>query len=461
MNYSTAYFIVFLFLVGCSLGPRYTPPDAAVPSSWSEGIQSNSSVNNEEAWWRNFHDPILNELIEQQSVYNLNLKTAQAKVYTARAQYAVAKAQLLPTVTLASSPPTGTGFDINQLIGLSGSLDPDLFGRNRQNKQMAKSNLEAEQAELDFSLINLYAEIASSYLELREAQQRNKVLRNNLSGNKQVLQFIKSRYKAGYANYLNIAQQDGLIETQLAELEQNKAWIIALLHKIELLTGNNPGLLAKKLLPPKPIPQLTQNINLGLPAELLHRRPDIRAAERRVAVSHANMRVAMANILPQANIGWILGWQTQTIAGSLLTASNFFTVQNPESTFFGTFAAPIFNVSLFNTIELRKREKIIIVLQYQLTVMRALHEVETQYNFFQHYKKAAEHLKRAVRQKRLALKLAKDVYQKSASDFNGVLRAEEELNHIEFAYLQSIVRLQTTQINLYKALGGNIVSSNN
>lgn len=460
MKYYNSYFtlMVFLFLAGCSIGPKYVPPSAVVPSSWSKGIKSKPLVNNEEAWWRNFHDLLLNELIEQQSVYNLNIKTAQAKVSTARAQYAVAVAQLLPSVAFTSSPPTGTGFDINQLIGLGGSLDPDLFGRNRQYKKMAMSNLQAEQAELNFSLINLYAEIASSYLELREVQGRNRVLRNNLSSNKQLLQFIKSRYKAGYASYLTSAQQDGLIETQLAELEQNEALITALLHKIELLTGNNPGLLAKKLLPPKPIPQITQNINLGLPAELLRRRPDIRAAERRVAASHANMLATMANILPQVNIGWILAWQTQTIAGSLLTARNFFTVQNPESTFFGTFGAPLFNVGLFNSIELRKREKAIIVIQYELVVMRALHEVETQYNFFLHYKKAAQHLKRAVEQKRLALKLAKDVYQKDFSDFNGVLRAEEELNNIEFAYLQSIVRVQTTQINLYKALGGNIVS---
>ncbi|WP_162264317.1 efflux transporter outer membrane subunit [Legionella gratiana] len=459
MNYFYYFALVVLFLTGCSIGPKYVPPTAPVPSNWSNKVQHVSLVKNEEAWWRNFHDPILNDLIEQQAVYNLNLKAAQTRVSAARAQYAIAMAQLFPTATLGASPPTGTGFDINQLIALTGNLDPDIFGKNRQLKEMAKANLQVEQEELDFALINLYAEIASSYLELREAQARNIVLNNNISGNKQILQFIKSRYKEGFANYLNFAQQDGLIETQLVELEQNKALTTTLLHKIELLTGNNPGVLAKKLLPLKPIPQINQNINLGLPAELLQRRPDIRAAERRVAVAHANIRATMANLLPQVTIGWLLGWQTQTIAGSILTARNLLTVQNPESTFYGTFTAPIFNAALFNTIELRKREKAIIVIQYQLAVMRALHEVETQYDYLQHYKESAIHLKRAVEQKRLALKLAKDVYQKSYSDFNTVLRAEEELSRIELAYLQNTVRLQMTQINLYKALGGNIISS--
>ncbi|HIF0138245.1 TPA: efflux transporter outer membrane subunit [Legionella anisa] len=459
MKYFTSYFtlVVTLILNGCSIGPKYVPPNTPMPASWGHNVQRVSLVKNEEAWWRNFHDPVLNDLIEQKAVYSLNLKMAQARVNVARAQHAVAVAQLLPSLGLTASPPTGTGFDINQLIALSGSLDPDFFGKHRQMKQMAKANLQAEQAELDFSLINLYSEIASSYLELREAQARNTVLLNSISGNKQTLQFIKSLHKAGYASYLNISQQDGLIETQAAQLEQNKAYITGLLHKIELLTGNNPGVLAKKLLPPKPIPQITQNINLGIPAELLRRRPDIRAAERRIATSHANIRVAMSNLLPQITVGWLLGWQTQTIAGSIITARNFFTVQDPESRFFGTFGAPLFNVGLFNSIELRKREKVIAVIQYQIAVMRALHEVETQYDFFQHYKKSLSHLKRAVEQKRLALKLARAAYHKASTDFNTVLRAEEELNSIEFAYLQNIVRLQTAQINLYKALGGNVV----
>ncbi|STY28941.1 multidrug efflux MFS outer membrane protein [Legionella wadsworthii] len=458
MKYTSILTLIALVLNGCAMGPKYVPPTVSVPSTWNHKLTS-QHVKKDEAWWRNFQDPLLNELIEQNAVYNLDLKMAQARVNIARAQYAVAVAQLIPHAGLGASPPTGTGFDINQLIALTGNVDPDIFGKNRQLKQMAKANVQAEQADLEFALINLYSEIASSYLELREAQARNNLLAHNILSNKTTLDFIKSRYKAGYSNQLDMSQQDGLIETQAAELEQNKAVITTLLHKIELLTGNNPGVLAPKLLPPKPVPQITRTIHLGVPAELLRRRPDIRAAERRVAAAHANIRVAMSNLLPQITIGWLLGWQTQTIAGSILTARNLFTVQNPESTFYGTFTAPLFNVGLFNSIELRKREKIIAVVQYQIAVMRALHEVETQFEYLQNYKNSFHHLKRAVEQKHLVLKLARDAYHKSSTDFSTVLRAEEELNRIEFAYLQNRVRIQITQINLYKALGGNIIAS--
>ena len=195
---------------------------------------------------------------------------------------------------------------------------------------------------------------------------------------------------------------------------------------------------------------MTQNVNLGVPSELLRRRPDIIAAERRIAAAHANIRVAIANLFPQISVGWLLGWQTQTIA------SNLIALQNPESTFFGTFNAPLLNLSLYRNIDLKKREKVLAVLQYEITVLTALHDVETQYNYCLHYKASANHLKQAVDKKQLVLKLANNIYQKGAADFNTVLRSEEDLDLLETAYLHNIVIEQLAKINLYKALGGGI-----
>ena len=180
------------------------------------------------------------------------------------------------------------------------------------------------------------------------------------------------------------------------------------------------------------------------------RRPDIIAAEERVAAAHANIRVAMANLFPQITIGWLLAWQTQSIASSI------FAMQDPESTFFGTFTAPLINFTLYRIVDVRKREEAIAVINYEITVLRALHEVETQYNFYQRYQASAAHLNRAVSEKKLVLKLAKDSYKKGITDFNTVLRTEEDLNRLELSYLHQIVLYQTAKINLYKALGGGI-----
>ena len=443
------YFIVFILLAGCSVGPEYTPPVSNVPSVWNEHTpHTKASYIN--GWWHDFHDPILNELIELCSHSNLNIKMAQARVKTAKAEYRVAFAQLLPNVNLDALPPDGTGFDLTQVLALSGTLEPDFFGKKRENRHRAQANLRAERAERDFSLLNLQAEIASSYLELRETQTRNNILEHNLKSNQDILIFLKSRYRAGLTNYMNIAQQNAFIETQLADLEQNKAIIMMLLHKIEILTGYPPGALSKKLLPFHPIPKLTHKISLGIPAQLLCRRPDIIAAEERVAAAHANIRVAMANLFPQITIGWLLAWQTQSIASSI------FAMQDPESTFFGTFTAPLINFTLYRIVDVRKREEAIAVINYEITVLRALHEVETQYNFYQRYQASAAHLNRAVSEKKLVLKLAKDSYKKGITDFNTVLRTEEDLNRLELSYLHQIVLYQTAKINLYKALGGGI-----
>ena len=446
---------ISMALTGCSFGPKYVPPTASVPPNWSEGGEHDRKpvVSNEEAWWRNFHDPILNSLIEQHSVYNLNLQVAQERIKTAQAEYAVAVGQFFPIVNIAGLPPSGTGVTINQLIALTTSIEPDLFGRLRQNKKRAQANVNASEADRNFTVMNLYAEIAASYLELRAAQAKNSILSRNLEGDKQILQFVKSRYKAGNTKYIDIAQQNSLIEAQLAEVEQNKAVITAVLHKIELLTGNNPGILAKTLLPVKPIPRITQTINLGVPSDLLRRRPDIIAAEQRVALAHANIKVAIANLFPQINIGWLLGWQTQTLA------SNLFAIKNPASTLFGTFDASIFNLASYRVIDVRKREKILALLQYQLTVMSALHEVEEQYSYCKHYSASEKHLRQAVNEKQLVLRLFKNSYEKGAADFGAVLLAEQELNKLENSYLQNIMLLQVAKINLYKALGGGIVLS--
>lgn len=440
-----------LSLTGCAVGPKYHTPSVSVPSVWSDG-KTTSIATKEEAWWRNFHDPLLNELIEQQSVFNLNLQTAQARIKTARADLAMAKAQFAPIVGITALPPSGTGVALTQLIALTTSIQPDIFGRLRQNKQSAKANLEATEADQNFAMINLHAEIATSYLELRQSQAKEIILHNNIGRNSQLLKFIKSRYKQGYDNYINVAQQDSLIETQLAELAQNKGYSTAIIHKIEILTGNNPGLLANKLAPIKPVPQMNQKINLGMPSELLRRRPDIIAAERRVAATHANIRVAIASLFPQISIGWLLGWQSQTIM------NNIAAVRNPESTFFGTFNGSLFDLSSYRNIDLKKQEKLVAILQYQIAILSALHDVETQVNFCKYSQLSVNHLKRALDQKQLVLKLSKDTYMKGATDFNTVLRSEEELNMLEMSYLNYRVAHQIAIINLYKALGGNIVN---
>ncbi|WED42833.1 efflux transporter outer membrane subunit [Legionella cardiaca] len=444
--------IAFLGLTHCAIGPTYQPPIASVPANWPQQSKPAKSGIHNETWWRNFHDPLLDELIEQEALQNLNLKIAHERVKKAQADYALATAQLFPKASINALPPTGTGENLNQLIGLSAALDPDFFGKLRQTRKSSEASWQAESAMSDFTLLNLQAEIASSYIELREAQARNQILQHNLAGNQQFLLFLKSRYKTGLNNYIDVAQQDALIATQLSEIELTKALIQILLHKLEILTGNPPGRLAKQLLAYKAIPQSTHKINLGVPSELLRRRADIIAAEKRVAAAHANIRVAMASLFPQFSLGWLFAWQTRTLTSNLLN------ITHPESTLFGTTNTTLFNLSLYRNIDVQKREKILVVIQYEMTVLNALHEVQNQYTYHVHYQASAKYLEHAVKQKQLVLKLARNRYQKGSSDFDTLLRAEEDLSRLEISHLHSIAIAQIAKVNLYRALGGDIIT---
>lgn len=451
MNYIFGYYLLILLMLnGCSVGPKYVPPTATVPATWSDETKKQTGPTQNERWWRHFHDPLLNQLIEKNSFYNINLKIAQERINIAQAGYLMSTGSFYPKMEMQELPPAGTGTTITQLLALTASIDPDLFGRLKQTKEAANANRNAATSDYHFALMNLRAEIATSYLTLRETQSRQVILKKHIQSNKQVLELLVSRYRAGKISYIDIAQQKALIETQSAEKEQNRAAIMALIHKIELLTGQNPGALNETLSQPQPVPNIHRVIHLGLPSELLRRRPDIIAAEQKVAAAHANMRVAIANLYPQLSIGWLLGWQIQTLS------QNINMLQNPESAMLGSFNALLFDLSNYRAVEVKKREKMLVLLQYQLTIMSALHEVETQYGYYNYYKKSINHLKKALEHKEVALILSKDVYKKGVFDFNTILSLEQTVYMLENAYLHTDVLQKIATIQLYTALGGGV-----
>lgn len=445
------FFMLTTLLASCSgVGSQYEKPHIPISTKWSQPATVVPFAKHQ-VWWRHFHDPILNTLIEKISPHNLDLQIAKERVHLAKLEYEATNASFFPTAEAQAFPPNGTGANLTQVIGIMSSLELDLFGRLRQTKASAAALLESEKSNYDFFYINLNAEIANTYIEFRAAQAAKLYLQHDIAANKTMLSILDSRYhQIENVRYLDVLQQKTLIETELAELERTSAKMATLRHRIEILTGQSPGALKKLLDPYKPIPEVTTPITLNLPSDLLHRRPDILAAERRIAAAHAKVRVAIASLFPKISIGWILGWQTETLA------SNIFALQNPDSTLFGLFNAPFFNVTLYRNISYQKQQKILTILQYQLTIMKALNEVESLYDYCKHYKNSATHLKRAVAQKRLALKLEKNLYQNMGGDFNRVLRVEEDFSRTEILYLNDLFIYQSARVNLYKALGGDV-----
>lgn len=461
--------LIIVILPGCVLGPAYVPPTVNVPKAWgsTENIRTSHKVPTKKSmwaknkkndnlviekpkWWECFNDPTLNYLVEEVIVSNLDLKTAIARVQKAQAEYEASYSRLIPKLTADALPPTGNGQSLVQLLSLTATWLPDVFGKLRQESNGFKAIVEVNTAEKDFVQLNVAAEVATAYMELRENQAKNKLLRRNLEDDNKLLAFVKQRYDSGVDNYIGVAQQDSLIETELAELSQNEAVITMLINKIETLVGKNPGFLVPLLSQYHPIPHVTKRINLGVPSDVLRRRPDILASEYRVVTANANVGAAIAALFPEFSIGYLSSWQSQQVD------SNVTQLMNTESRFFGLFHAPLIDLTLYKNIALKNREKAVAVLQYQTTVLQALHEVSDQYSFYKHHKVSYSHLSKALNDKQLVLKLEKDRYAKNVTEFSNVLRAEEELNRIEIQQLHSEVAAHVALINLYKALGGGI-----
>lgn len=421
-----------------------------MPARWTQGPNQPLTLSKQPKWWRQLHDPILNQLIEELAPLNLDVKKAEIRIKVAQKEYQRATAQLLPVVAFTALPPNGTGVDLTQVLALTATITPDFFGRVRQTQKRMLAFKEVEEANRNYLMLNLTAEITSSYLTLREAQARAIILQKNIQNNQHTLHFLQSRFKSGINTYIPIALQTSLMETQKAKITQNRALIRMLIHKIEQLTGQLPGQLSKRLLSYHPMPTFHHPIRLGVPSELLRRRPDIIAAERRVAGAHANIRIALASLFPPINLGWMLGWQTQTIASSLMA------LNNPESTFFGTTDATLLNFTQYQTINVKKGDKQLAILDYRKTVLKALHEVETQYNYCKDYQESLLHFKKSVKQQQLALRLLRESYEKSDTDFNTVLQSESTLMQLELAYLHHQLIENVARINLYQALGGEV-----
>ncbi len=304
-----------LLLISCVMGPPYKPPENSVPAEYNiAGYHPTTANKYHEEWWEVFHDPTLTILIDNVKQSNLDLKAALAREEEARALYKFYTAQYFPTVNAQALPPTGAGDStLTQVLGLFFTWTPDLFGKLRSNQAMSKANLQATAADHEYAVLNISAEIANAYWELRGDQEINRILLENIHADQSIYQTLKRNYRYGKDNYMQVLQQDALIETERAELSQNTAAINALISKIEILSGENPGALSQLLASSADIPLLDIRVNLSTPSDILHRRADVMAAERRIAAAHANVNAAIAELFPTVSLGWLLAWQKPNI----------------------------------------------------------------------------------------------------------------------------------------------------
>jgi outer membrane protein, multidrug efflux system len=456
------------------VGPNFKPPQTKVPEAYhsldAAGRDLASHTTPQPAtlveWWQSFHDPILDSLVSLSLASNLDLKQAEARVRQARAARGVAVGGLLPDVNASalyqrskSSSETvsaGGGVSVATLapfrelfqVGLDAAWELDIFGGTRRSVEAATADLKAAVEDRRDVFVTLVGEVGLNYLNLRGFQQQIYIARKNLEAQKKTAAITHKRFEAGFVSRLDVANADAQVATTESLIPRLESSAQAAVYTLGVLLGKEPAFLASELATPTPIPPTPPEVPVGLPSDLLRRRPDIRRAEAQLHAATARIGVAVADLFPRFNITGSMGFAANDIAKVGAQGSRFWSF-SPSVTW------PVFAGGKIRwNIELQKALEEQSFLAYQQTVLTALKDVETA---LVAYAKEQEHLRSlaaAVASNRQAVDLSMKLYVAGRTDFLNVLNAQRALFLTEDALTQSTRTLGTNLIALYKALGG-------
>jgi len=463
----TAGTALILTVAGCKVGPNYRTPEAAVPPAYHEKLatETNQPTQNLNEWWRVFQDPQLNNLIGQAVLANHDLRLARSRVREARAQAGVTRSALFPTVDasgdysrLRVSEHTPTGFlaraagePVEQNFfnaGLDMNWELDVFGGNRRGLEAAQADLAAAEENRRGVLITVIGDVGLTYLDLRGLQRQLAVARDNLRLQEQTLDLTRDRFRAGLANELDTARAEAQAANTRSSIPLLEQDIQRSIHRLSILIGKEPAELEAQLSEPAPIPPAVPGIPIGLPSDLLRRRPDIRNAERQLAAATARVGVATADLFPRFFLTGTAGLQS-------LNASDFFDAGSRFWSLGPSVRWPIFsagrirqNIKVQNALEEQS------LIRYEQTVLTSLEEVE---NALVACGKEQEHRQALVQSEaanRRAVELADERYRSGLVDFLNVLETQRTLLDVQDELARSDRTIDQNLVRLYKALGG-------
>jgi outer membrane protein, multidrug efflux system len=475
-RFVTMTIAAIVLLAGCAVGPDFHRPETPVPPGWS-GLSTPStpqaSITTPQPahlveWWKTFDDPMLTSLVERAIASNLDLRQAGARVRQARATRGIAVSGLWPEIdasasynrSLNSSASIGsTGSSTLQptLIpsardlfqaGLDAAWEIDLFGGVRRGVEAAQADLQAAVEDSRDVLVSLVAEVGINYVSLRGYQQQILIAQHNLATQKHTAEITRKRYEAGFVSGLDAANANALVATTESQIPVLESAAQAAIYSLSVLLALQPAALAEELKSDNPIPTTPPEVPVGLPSDLIRRRPDIRRAEAQLHAATANIGVATADLFPKFSLTGSFGFLSNDVS-SLGNFSSRFWSYGPSLTW------PIFTAGrIWWNIELQKAIKEQDLAAYEQAILRALKDVETALVAYAKEQERINSLVVAVANNRKAVDLSTKLYVAGKSDFLNVLVAQRSLNSSEDALVQSTRTLATDLIALYKALGG-------
>ncbi|TYP66235.1 efflux transporter outer membrane subunit [Stutzerimonas stutzeri] len=444
-------------LSACAVGPDYRAPDVAPAHIERASAAGFDQSRFQAAWWRQFDDPTLDALVGEALSENRELRIAFARLRAARSIRDDVTNDRFPTVTAGAGAEYGEaqqpGFGEERSsierydLGLDMAWELDLFGRVQRRIEASEAQSEAAEAELYQLQVSLIAELVDAYGQLRGAQLRERIARENLENQRNSHRLTEQLRDAGVGNELDVLRADARLAATQASLPQLQAQQTRATNRIATLLGQRADKLSVDLTP-RELPAIAKALPIGDPTELLRRRPDILAAERQLAAATANVGVATADLFPRVSLSCFLGFIAGR--GSQLGSS--------AAQAWGV--APSITWAAFDMGSVRARLRGAeadaegALASYEQQVLLALEESE---NAFSDYSRAQERLLALLRQSgasRAAAEQAAIRYREGTVDFLVLLDAERERLAAEDAQAQAEVEVYRGVVGLYKALGG-------
>jgi NodT family efflux transporter outer membrane factor (OMF) lipoprotein len=471
--YKTSVAAVLLLLAICAgcrtVGPNYTPVKVGVPSEWPSVEASDKAAKpaaDAEAlaeWWTTIEDPALSGLIEKALSNNKDLKIALTRIRQSRAALGVAGKQLDPSVTgsaryrrTQSGTPTADNNDPSLFssgsdfynIGFDASWEIDLFGKKHRSIEAAAAEFEASEEGYRSVLVSLASETASNYVKLRTLQKQLEIVHRNLELQEKALAVLEDKAAAGLIGTLQVQQSKYNIENTRSRIPGYNVSIEESLNTLAILLGETPGDLHGELSAPAPIPAPGVEIAIGIPADVLRRRPDIRNAERMLAAQTARVGVAVADLYPTFSLSGFLGMTANS-------TSAFFSDDSPAVSITPFISVPLFNRGkIRDQIEIQNAIQERTLIEYETTVLDAIKEVRDAIIAYGEEQKRYRILEKGAAEARSALDIANERFRSGLVDFLDVLDAQRALLSFEETQIGSRGNITQDLIRLYKALGG-------
>ena len=422
---------------------------AALPSKWAQSLPGavDQPLPDLSTWWEQFGDTTLTSLVNQALQGSPDVRSAEARIRQARAEQHVVQAGFLPSVSGSAAVSEVKGRPLTSSPSVDASWQPDVFGGTRASVDAAGAEVSVTVEDLHATQVSLSAEIARTYTELRTTQRRLGILRGNVAAQAETLQLTDFRAQAGLVSSVDVEQARTNLEQNRAQIPSFESSIAQQTHRLSVLVGMAPAAFADTVSESAPLPEVPESVVVGIPAETLRQRPDVRAAEQRVIAETARLAGAKAERFPRFSLSGSIGSEIvkQTLTGGTSLVAS---------------AAASVAQTLFDGGRIRQqiaaqsavREQRLA--SYESTVLTALEEVENALVSFEKSRSRLESLRSAELAAQNAALLAQTQYSAGLADFQRVLDTQRTVLSVQDSIAITEGDHVTTLVQLFAALGG-------